>query len=456
VATTLLTRDPLPTASFSSSPADLPLIEIRNLTKLYRMGDTVVRALDGVDLIVRRGDFVAITGASGSGKSTMMHLIGCLDRPTGGTYVLNGQDVSRISESRLSAIRNKEIGFVFQTFNLINRTSALENVSVPLFYARKTNAGAAARRALDHVKMSHRAGHKPNELSGGERQRVAIARAIVNEPLLLLADEPTGNLDTRTGEQIMDLFRELNSQGVTIVIVTHEYDVAIQARRIVHMRDGKILWDRPTSEVVAGDFVLRPKNVGAAAHLSSAAHAPGIESAESGEDEASQNGTFPRAFVQAIAGDGVNTAAPERIRPEEYGPPQRITGALASAVLGILALSLMVSALVVLIIAGLYVRREMGTTTPGQQPPPEVLKKIMPLVIASIGSLIGMATSIVLAIIAIVFGRGALVRLRTALGNFTGRGTAKTGLWTGIATLLIPVAWLAYVLIAWQIKKMQG
>jgi putative ABC transport system ATP-binding protein len=225
------------------------LIEIKDLAKEYRMGSVTVRALNGVDLSIDRGEFVAITGPSGSGKSTMMHLLGCLDRPTRGSYILNGRDVSRMGDRELAAIRNREIGFVFQTFNLIQRTSAVENVSVPLFYARKVNTRAAAARALARVGLDHRALHNPNELSGGERQRVAIARAIVTDPSLVLADEPTGNLDTRTGEQIMQIFHDLNAQGVTVILVTHEPDVAMQARRVVQMRDGKILRDASTTEV---------------------------------------------------------------------------------------------------------------------------------------------------------------------------------------------------------------
>ncbi len=229
---------------------DAPLIKLEGLTKLYQMGDTVVRALDGVDLEIHRGEMVAITGASGSGKSTMMHLIGCLDRPTRGRYILDGEDVSRLSDRRLAMIRNERIGFVFQTFNLINRTTARENVQVPMFYARKSGTKAAALKALETVGLTQRAHHRPSELSGGERQRVAIARAIVNNPPLVLADEPTGNLDSRTGKQIMQLFAELNARGVTIVLVTHEADVAVQARRVVQMRDGKVVWDLPADEVL--------------------------------------------------------------------------------------------------------------------------------------------------------------------------------------------------------------
>ena len=236
----------------------MPLISVRGLTKHYQMGDARVHALDGVDLDIERGEFVAIIGPSGSGKSTMMHLLGCLDRPTAGSYVFDGRNVSAMSDRQLAAVRNQQIGFVFQTFNLINRTSALDNERIPLFYARKTNTRAPARRALERVGLAKRANHKPNELSGGEQQRVAIARAIVNDPLLIFADEPTGNLDTRTGEQIMQIFRELNAAGVTIVLVTHEMDVAVQARRIVQMRDGKIISDRKTEDVLREDGGPRP------------------------------------------------------------------------------------------------------------------------------------------------------------------------------------------------------
>jgi len=241
-----------------------PMIRIEALTKFYRMGDSIVHALDGVDLHIGPGEFVSITGASGSGKSTMMHLIGCLDRPTSGRYELAGQRVDSLRDYRLAQIRNKYIGFVFQTFNLINRTSALDNVAVPLIYARASGARARATRALERVGLAHRAHHKPSELSGGERQRVAIARALVNEPPLLLADEPTGNLDSRTGEQIMQLFHDLHAAGVTIVLVTHEMAVAAQADRVVQMRDGKVMRDRKVDDefrrelLASGHSVIRP------------------------------------------------------------------------------------------------------------------------------------------------------------------------------------------------------
>ncbi|HWL94129.1 MAG TPA: ABC transporter ATP-binding protein [Phycisphaerae bacterium] len=214
------------------------------------MGSTVVRALDGVDMTIAEGEMVSITGQSGSGKSTMMHLLGCLDRPTTGEYYLDGDLVSSMSDRQLAVVRNRKIGFVFQTFNLIQRTSAIDNVAVPLFYARKLAVRDASLRALEKVGLGKRGTHTPSELSGGERQRVAIARAIVNEPKILLADEPTGNLDSRTGEQIMDIFHELHAAGVTIIIVTHEMEVAVQAERVIRMRDGKIIEDRRVDDTL--------------------------------------------------------------------------------------------------------------------------------------------------------------------------------------------------------------
>lgn len=232
-----------------------PLIQIRALAKHYEMGTTIVRALDGVDLDVYAGEMISITGASGSGKSTLMHLLGCLDRPTAGEYWLDSDLVSHMTDRQLAIVRNSKIGFVFQTFNLIQRTSAVDNVAVPLFYARRTRTREPSLKALERVGLAERAFHTPSELSGGERQRVAIARAIVNEPKILLADEPTGNLDSRTGRQIMDIFHELNRSGVTIILVTHEMSVAVQAQRVVRMKDGKKLEDRAVDSTFRSELL---------------------------------------------------------------------------------------------------------------------------------------------------------------------------------------------------------
>ena len=231
------------------------MIRAVRLRKDYQMGDTVVHALDGVDLTIERGEFISITGASGSGKSTLMHILGCLDRPTGGTLEFQGRNVNALNEKQLALLRNRHIGFVFQTFNLINRTSALDNVVVPIVYTRKPVSKAKALAALERVGLARRARHKPGEMSGGECQRVAIARAIVNGPELLLADEPTGNLDTRTGEQIMDIFHELHDGGITVILVTHEMDVAVQAQRMIHMRDGLIVEDARIDERRRGEVL---------------------------------------------------------------------------------------------------------------------------------------------------------------------------------------------------------
>ncbi len=221
---------------------DQSLIELSRVTKFYQMGDQEVRALDGVSLKVDVNEYVAIMGPSGSGKSTMMNIIGCLDTPTSGTYFLNGQNVSEMSDNELAVIRNREIGFVFQTFNLLPRVTCLQNVELPLVYAgmRKSARREQAARALQSVGLGDRMAHKPNELSGGQRQRVAVARALVNNPSILMADEPTGNLDSKTGDEIMHLFEMLYRQGNTLLVVTHEEDVARHARRVVRLRDGNI------------------------------------------------------------------------------------------------------------------------------------------------------------------------------------------------------------------------
>jgi len=219
------------------------LIEMHELTRVYQLGPQEIFALRGVDLIVGQGEYVAIMGPSGSGKSTLMNIIGCLDRPTAGKYILDGTPVEAMDDDALAAVRNKKIGFVFQTFNLLARTTALQNVELPLIYAKipRLERHELAKGALVAVGLGDRMNHQPNELSGGQRQRVAIARALVNKPSLLLADEPTGNLDSQTGREILDLFRDLHSRGNSIIMVTHEDDVAREAKRVIHIRDGRVL-----------------------------------------------------------------------------------------------------------------------------------------------------------------------------------------------------------------------
>jgi putative ABC transport system ATP-binding protein len=231
----------------------MALIELRDIHKTYVMGSEEVHALNGVSLDIERGEYIAIMGSSGSGKSTLMNLLGCLDTPTGGSYTLNGTPVQGLDDTALAGIRNKEIGFVFQTFNLLARTNALQNVELPLIYAGvpRNVRRERARRALERVRLGDRMHHNPNELSGGQRQRVAVARALVNDPSILLADEPTGNLDSATSTEIMALFDELHGQGNTVVLVTHEADIAEHAWRQVQLRDGKILSDHPTARATA-------------------------------------------------------------------------------------------------------------------------------------------------------------------------------------------------------------
>ncbi len=227
------------------------IIETRNISKRYIMGEEVIEALKSVTISVNKGEYVAFMGPSGSGKSTLMNIVGCLDTPTNGTYILNNKDVSDMTEDELAEIRNKEIGFVFQTFNLLPRLSSLDNVALPLIYAgfNKADRTEKAMDALRSVGLGERSKHKPNELSGGQRQRVAVARALVNDPSILLADEPTGNLDTKTSYEIMDLFEELHSKGNTIIMVTHEEDIARYAHRIVRLRDGLVETDILNAEI---------------------------------------------------------------------------------------------------------------------------------------------------------------------------------------------------------------
>ncbi|HET8722799.1 MAG TPA: ABC transporter ATP-binding protein [Anaeromyxobacteraceae bacterium] len=224
---------------------DTSLIRLENVAKVYRMGDVEVHALRGVSLRIDQGEFTAIMGASGSGKSTLMNIVGLLDRPTSGAYLLEGEEVSRLSVERLAEVRNRTIGFVFQSFNLLARTTALENVELPLLYAGVGSADRHRRAAasLERVGLASRADHHPNQMSGGQQQRVAIARALVTEPRVILADEPTGNLDSRTSVEVMKLFQELGRSGITVVLVTHEPDIAQYASRVITMRDGRVLSD---------------------------------------------------------------------------------------------------------------------------------------------------------------------------------------------------------------------
>jgi putative ABC transport system ATP-binding protein len=230
------------------------MIEIEGVTKTYLMGDTEVHALDGVSLNIADGEWVAIVGPSGSGKSTLMNVIGCLDQPTSGSYKLDGLEVARMNDRELARVRNRKIGFVFQTFNLLSRTTALANVELPLVYAGLPDRHKRAVAALERVGLGDRIHHRPNELSGGQQQRVAIARALINDPAIILADEPTGNLDSKSGAEIMELFRQMHNpqgereHGMTIIMVTHDPDIALQCERVIHIRDGKIVGDERNGE----------------------------------------------------------------------------------------------------------------------------------------------------------------------------------------------------------------
>jgi putative ABC transport system ATP-binding protein len=246
--------------------ADGALIAVHDVTKTYAMEGAPVHALRGVTIDIRRGEFVAVVGPSGSGKSTFMHILGCLDRPTNGRYLLDGRDVSHLSDDELSAIRNRQIGFVFQGFNLLARTSAVENVELPLLYAHDKNISPAVRRrramtALAAVGLENRAEHHPNQLSGGQQQRVAIARALLNDPAILLADEPTGNLDSRTSVEVMDIFQRLKTDsGLTIVLITHEQQVAEYGSRIIAFKDGEVASDRTNDRqrLAMGELAMQP------------------------------------------------------------------------------------------------------------------------------------------------------------------------------------------------------
>ncbi|HOX83379.1 MAG TPA: ABC transporter ATP-binding protein [Chryseolinea sp.] len=235
----------------------MKIIETSHLARSYKMGDNIVNALQDISISIDKGEYVAFMGPSGSGKSTLMNIVGCLDTPNSGTYSLNNHLVSEMTENELAEVRNKEIGFVFQTFNLLPRASALENVALPLIYAgySKSERSEMAMAALESVNLADRHHHKPNELSGGQRQRVAIARALVNNPSIILADEPTGNLDTKTSYGIMQLFQELHDKGNTIIMVTHEDDIAHYAHRIIRLRDGLIEWDRANENISRGEAI---------------------------------------------------------------------------------------------------------------------------------------------------------------------------------------------------------
>ncbi len=242
-----------------------PLIELENITKVYRMGTQEVHALAGVSVAINRNEYVAVMGPSGSGKSTMMNIIGCLDTPTTGTYILNGESVGEMEDNDLAVVRNREIGFVFQTFNLLPRANCLQNVELPLIYAgfRRSKRRQMAEKTLHDVGLGDRMDHKPNELSGGQRQRVAVARALVTNPSLILADEPTGNLDTRTGGEILRLFESLYRQGNTLLLVTHEEEIAKHARRIIRLRDGLIERDEQVAHPTLADDDLADSELGA-------------------------------------------------------------------------------------------------------------------------------------------------------------------------------------------------
>jgi putative ABC transport system ATP-binding protein len=385
------------------------------------MGDSIVRALDGVDLEIERGEFVAITGASGSGKSTIMHMLGCLDRPTAGTYLLDSRNVGKMSDRELAAVRNKLIGFVFQTFNLINRTTAWENVGIPLFYARRSNTRQPAKRALERVGLTERVTHTPAELSGGERQRVAIARAIVNDPLLVLADEPTGNLDTRTGEQIMEIFHSLNEQGVTVVLVTHEHDVAMQAKRIVQMRDGKIVFDELTEKIRAesGASPIRES-------------APAVALTPVREPAAA------RPAEERAAADDPETEVEVKMEP------RLAAGANGALGCGIAAPLFLVMAMGC---GFLMARMDVDPAQYGPQHPPPPQFVVLTLI-----SLLFFLLAVAAGFIGVFWGRTVLKRIRTIPGAWIGKGRARAAWICGLVTILIPAAQAGFAVVKWMMR----
>jgi putative ABC transport system ATP-binding protein len=283
-----------------------PVIGIKGLTKHYQMGEMVVEALRGVDLTVRSGEFVAVMGASGSGKSTLLNVLGCLDEPTGGTYMLDGTDVSSLTRDDYADIRNERIGFVFQGYNLLSRTTAVENVELPLFYNHKVRpeaARAAAVEALEKVGLGDRMSHEPNEMSGGQQQRVAIARALVNRPSIILADEPTGNLDSRTSLEIMALLQELNDSGITIVLVTHESDISEYTKRIVVMRDGRLICDKPVWDRRNARRDLKAASGAAVAGATSGTGEPAMKGTASDDSRPARPASAVGAMARVAAED---------------------------------------------------------------------------------------------------------------------------------------------------------
>jgi len=430
------------------------VIELINVTRVYPMGVTEVRALNGVNLRIDAGEFVAIVGPSGSGKSTMMHVIGCLDRPTSGEYRLQGQRVSALGDRQLARVRNQKIGFVFQTFNLVSRARAWENVALPLLYARQARTKADALEALERVNLAARADHAPNELSGGERQRVAIARAIVNRPALILADEPTGNLDTRTGDQIMAIFHRLHRGGATIVLVTHEPDIAAQADRIVTMRDGLIIDDRPNTQK------RRPQDADAGADDADACPPGGVATARGAAERAALSrpaddylalpaasatrarsllevAPWPstRESVEEVSEAGGAIVDREMLEPVDLHP--QAVKAVRWACAGPLCL------------AGIVLIR-LGQTS-------LELKRGFFAVLSSVAVLALMVAAVVAPVVGVIHGRRAARWIRLAPRRFGGLGRARAAFWGSMAQLLLMAALLGLLVlnVIWAVRTGQ-